>query len=266
MSLGPFLSPSDVERCRRSSCGRLRQTQIRGTAPVPASRAADLLRSAYEPRRRQLDGVLAGQDRANDLGREIGETDKHGQIIALHAEPRAPWRRCCRHGPREACFAIAKRSGESARQGLVDLRVAAPLPMTRRYALCRRGEGFAVDRQDNRFKTGLLLATFACSPLAIFARFNWISIRSVSDYLARQSSADEDSQSRSAGCSESSAPQGVGDRSTELRRVQDIKIERREGVADFRLDAKNERRRSSTSASMSPAGMRQPLGARRGCR
>jgi hypothetical protein len=38
-------------------------------------------------RQRQLDGLLANQDRANDFGREIRETHEHRQIIAPHAKP-----------------------------------------------------------------------------------------------------------------------------------------------------------------------------------
>ena len=41
-----------------------------------------------QPRRRQLDGVLAGQDAADDFRGEIGETHENRQMIAPDAEPR----------------------------------------------------------------------------------------------------------------------------------------------------------------------------------
>jgi len=64
-----------------------------------------------KPCRRQLDGLLADQDRANDFRREIGETHEPRQIIAPHAEPR-------RHGvdavivARKELVARLDRSGD----------------------------------------------------------------------------------------------------------------------------------------------------------
>ena len=59
---------------------KLRKPKIRGNVQIPGKRD--------EPRRRQLDGLSAGQDCATDVGREMGETHGDRQITAPHAEPR----------------------------------------------------------------------------------------------------------------------------------------------------------------------------------
>ena len=116
-SLGPVFDPSHVEhwagsarrqaganprsrRCSRHSCGR-----------IPGEHD--------EPCGRQLDGLLAGQDRANDFRREIRKTHEHRQIIAPHAKPR-------RHGvdavitARKEHVAGCDRSGDQGGKAVVD--------------------------------------------------------------------------------------------------------------------------------------------------
>jgi hypothetical protein len=73
----------------------------------------------YEPCERQLDGLAAGQDRANDFRREIRETHEHRHIIAPHAKPR-------RHGvdavitARKEHVARCDRSGDQGGKAVVD--------------------------------------------------------------------------------------------------------------------------------------------------
>jgi hypothetical protein len=72
-----------------------------------------------EPCGRQLDGLLADQDRANDFGREIRKTHERRQIIAPHAKPR-------RHGvdavitARKEHVARCGRSGDQGGKAAVD--------------------------------------------------------------------------------------------------------------------------------------------------
>jgi hypothetical protein len=101
-----------------------------------------------EPCGRQLDGLLAGQDRANDFRREIRETHEHRHIIAPHAKPR-------RHGvdavitARKEHVAGCDRSGDQGGKAVID-RFRGAIADHQPHTLSSAAKACG-DRQDERF-------------------------------------------------------------------------------------------------------------------
>jgi hypothetical protein len=115
MSLGPVFDPSHVEHCDRAASGRRKSEEPPLLLPI----VPQIPGEHDEPSRRQLDGLLADQNRANDFRREIRETHERRHMIAPHAKPR-------RHGvdavitARKEYVAGCDRSGDQGGKAAVD--------------------------------------------------------------------------------------------------------------------------------------------------